>query len=207
MNNAPCTQFDTAGSPHASLPCIEQLDALAAITHWHCGEEICGEADAAAHLYCVICGAARECTYQMDGRRRIIDLLLPGDFFGLTPHQEYDYTIEAAAQGTTMARYPRRRLEALSQSDPRVAHYIHLLGFKTICRLQIQMLVMGKTTAVEKVGAFLGMIESRLSKDGSDQVVLPISRYDIADYLAISVETMHLHGPDAESEHAGNLLV
>jgi CRP/FNR family nitrogen fixation transcriptional regulator len=47
-------------------------------------------------------------------------------------------------------------------------------------------------TAAEKVVAFLlNMVEvERLSGDGKDEVALPVSRYEIADYLAISAETV-----------------
>jgi CRP/FNR family nitrogen fixation transcriptional regulator len=42
---------------------------------------------------------------------------------------------------------------------------------------------------LEKVGAFLLSLDGRVS-DRRGQVELPISRYDIADYLAVSVETV-----------------
>jgi CRP/FNR family nitrogen fixation transcriptional regulator len=45
-------------------------------------------------------------------------------------------------------------------------------------------------TALEKVGSFILEMETRLSHGGGDSIALPVSRYDIADYLAISVETV-----------------
>jgi CRP/FNR family nitrogen fixation transcriptional regulator len=50
-------------------------------------------------------------------------------------------------------------------------------------------LIIGRVTALEKVGAFLLLLDGRGS-DRRGQVELPISRYDIADYLAVSVETV-----------------
>ena len=52
------------------------------------------------------------------------------------------------------------------------------------------ILILGRTTAREKVGAFLLRIMQRATNDDSDRLVLPTSRYDIADYLALSVETV-----------------
>jgi CRP/FNR family nitrogen fixation transcriptional regulator len=40
------------------------------------------------------------------------------------------------------------------------------------------------------VGAFLLHLTRRLASQPTDRVTLPISRYDIADYLALSVETV-----------------
>jgi CRP/FNR family nitrogen fixation transcriptional regulator len=50
-------------------------------------------------------------------------------------------------------------------------------------------LIIGRVTALEKVGAFLLSLDGRVS-DPRGEVELPISRYDIADYLAVSVETV-----------------
>jgi CRP/FNR family transcriptional regulator, nitrogen fixation regulation protein len=59
-----------------------------------------------------------------------------------------------------------------------------------VSRLQGQLLILGRTTATEKVGSFLLKMSERLSGHYSEKVVLPMSRYEIADYLAISVETV-----------------
>jgi CRP/FNR family nitrogen fixation transcriptional regulator len=51
-------------------------------------------------------------------------------------------------------------------------------------------MILGRITAQEKVGSFILAMADRLSNGHSDRVTLPISRYDIADYLAVSVETV-----------------
>jgi CRP/FNR family transcriptional regulator, nitrogen fixation regulation protein len=50
--------------------------------------------------------------------------------------------------------------------------------------------MLGKTTALEKVSCFLLEFASRINGQASDVLALPISRYDIGDYLAISSETV-----------------
>src|ERR1700722_3848665 len=56
--------------------------------------------------------------------------------------------------------------------------------------MQTQLLILGRITASEKVGSFIIEMAARLSEEESDQIALPVSRYDIADYLGISVETV-----------------
>jgi CRP/FNR family nitrogen fixation transcriptional regulator len=143
--------------PHA----LRTLDAYAHIMPCHRGQEIPNDPGAAGHLYYVIAGAVRRCAIRADGRRQIVDLMLPRDFFFVSPGQA-EATIEAIAENTVLASYPGQRIEALAERDPQFAR---------------------------EVGSFLLSLDGRGSHAGG-QVVLPVSRYDIADYLAVSVETV-----------------
>jgi CRP-like cAMP-binding protein len=127
---------------------------------------------------------------QPDGRRQIVELLLPGDFFGFTALTEYDSTVEAVAEGTIVASYPRRRVEMLAEADPQLSREILQVTFEALSRLQAQLMILGRITATEKVSSFLLKMAGRLSDQTLDHVDLPISRYDIADYLGLSVETV-----------------
>jgi CRP/FNR family nitrogen fixation transcriptional regulator len=169
---------------------LKSLDSIATIMTCHRGQEICREDQPAEHWYFVISGVVRRCVLRADGRRQIVGLLLPGDFFGFTAGDEYDYTAEAIAEGTVLASYPRRRVEALADSDPSLARELRQVTFEAMSRLQAQLLILGRITALEKVGSFILEMETRLSHGGGDSIALPVSRYDIADYLAISVETV-----------------
>jgi CRP/FNR family nitrogen fixation transcriptional regulator len=169
---------------------LKCLDSLAVPTTYHRGQEVCGECRPAEHWYCVIAGAARRCALRADGRRQIVGLLLPGDFFGFTAGNEYDFTVEAVVEGTVVAGYPRRRAELLVDSNPETARELRQVAFETITRLQAQLLMLGRITAIEKVGSFLLDMARRSVPGRKNSVALPVSRYDIADYLAVSVETV-----------------
>ena len=168
---------------------LKSLDQLAVMTVCHRGQEICSQGRPADHWYCVISGAARCCVIQLDGRRQIVDLLLPGDAFGFTARDEYGYTVEAVAEGTLVAAYLRRRVELLADADPQLAREIRQIAFLALDRLEAQLLILGRITALEKVGSFILEMATRLCERGNS-VALPMSRYDIADYLAVSVETV-----------------
>jgi CRP/FNR family nitrogen fixation transcriptional regulator len=169
---------------------LKSLDQLAMITPFHRAQEICSQGRPADHWYYIVSGAARRCVIRLDGRRQIVDLLLPGDLFGFSVLDEYDSTIEAIAEGTVVAGYPRRRVEMLADSNPQLAREIRQVAFAALSRLQAQLLILGRVTALEKVGSFILEMVSRLSAGNSNSVALPMSRYDIADYLAVSVETV-----------------
>ena len=185
---------------------LQNLDALAVIVPFHRGQEICSQGRSVEHWYFLISGAARRCAIRSDGRRQIVDLLLPGDFFGLAFGDQSDATIEAVAENTVVASYPRPRIEVLADSDPKIARELRDIAFKALSRMQTQLLILGRITALEKVGSFLLEMSARLSNGDTERVALPISRYDIADYLGVSVETVSRALSDLKQRGAIKLL-
>jgi CRP-like cAMP-binding protein len=165
-------------------------DSLAALTPYHREQMVYAEGAPVECWYRVVSGAARRFVVRSDGRRQIIDLLLSGDVFGFGARGSHAFTADAISKGTVIARYPRSRLENLAASDPRVAHEVQEMALEESRRLQDLILILGRITAQEKVGAFLLHLTRRLASQPTDRVTLPISRYDIADYLALSVETV-----------------
>jgi CRP/FNR family transcriptional regulator, nitrogen fixation regulation protein len=168
---------------------LEDLDELATIVPFHRGQEICREGQTIEHWYFLISGAARRCAIRSDGRRQIVDLLLPGDFFGVAFGEQSDAGIEAVANDTVIASYPATQIESLANSDPKIARELREIAFRVLSRMQTQLLILGRITAQEKVGSFILEMAARI--DGNfARVALPVSRYDIADYLGVSVETV-----------------
>jgi CRP-like cAMP-binding protein len=180
------------------------LQPFARIKRWPRDQDIVCEGDAADDWYCVVSGACRQCLVQEDGRRRIVDILLPGDFFGFTVGGRHRFDVQAIAADTIVASYYRREIEALADTDPRVARAIRERAFSTIGRLQEHVLVVGTMTASEKVRAFLNYIFERLPSRNS-HMILPVSRYDIADQLGISVETVSRAMTELKASGAINL--
>jgi CRP/FNR family transcriptional regulator, nitrogen fixation regulation protein len=170
--------------PHA----LKRLDESATIVKCHRGQEIPNNSGPAGHWYYVIVGAVRHCTIRSDGRRQIVDLMLPRDFFFVSDNKRED-TIEAIAEETVLASYPGGRVEMLAEREPKFARELREVTFQSLSRSQEQLLILGGVTALEKVGSFLLALDGR-AMDGRGQVELPVTRYDIAEYLAVSVETV-----------------
>jgi CRP-like cAMP-binding protein len=166
------------------------MAALALTRRYHRGQEIYGRDEPVEYWYGVMSGMARKTALMSDGRRRIVDFLVPGDFFGFSALDERIFDVEAVTGGTTLACYPRRRIEALADTDLEVSRHVRNLAMKALCRLQARILILGHPTATEKVRAFLVEMGQRAGDDSSPIVILSMSRYDIADYLALSVETV-----------------
>ena len=149
---------------------LDKLASIAVVRKCHRGQEICGQGQPAEYWYRVTSGTARRCVAHPDGRRQIVELLLPGDFFGFTALNEYDSTVEAVTEDTIVASYPRRRLEMLAESDPQLSREIHQVTFEALSRLQAQLMILGRITATEKVSSFLLTMAERLSDQTLDRV-------------------------------------
>jgi len=167
---------------------LKRLDPVAAIVHCHREQEVSNTSGPAGHWFFVIVGAVRRSTIRPDGRRQILDLMLPQDFFFVSDSKR-DGTLEAVVEETVLASYQAAQVEQLADHDPLFARELREVAFKSLTRSQEQLQILGGITAIEKVGSFLLSLDGRGSEKRG-QVELPVSRYDIADYLAISVETV-----------------
>ena len=183
------------GAPSWEHGC-EPLDQLAVVSRYDSGQWVYRPNDVADNWFRLVSGAARKSALSGDGHRHIVDFLLPGDFFGFCASSGYSFCVEAIVPGTRIARYTRGNAEKLADSNPQVARLVRRTAFASINRLQKRTLILGRRSALEKVCAFLLEMADRSRADihtdaeGDHSVYLPMSRYDIADYLAMAVETL-----------------
>lgn len=96
------------------------LQGLAKIERWARDQDIIPQDGRSENWYCVVSGAARQCLVNADGRRQIVDILLPGDSFGFSLSDVHRFAVQAVVEDTIVASYSYRRVRALAQSDPRV---------------------------------------------------------------------------------------
>jgi CRP/FNR family transcriptional regulator, nitrogen fixation regulation protein len=181
-------------SPPDSRSCRDRplaaLERLAILGRYDIGEPVFRCNDSTEHWYRLVSGAARLGAVSGDGRRHIVDFVFPGDFFGFGGFGSRQFCVEAMVAGTVVARYPCSSAERLADADPQTARNIRKAAFQSIARMQRRMVMLGQTSALEKVSAFLLEMSDRSHHCASSAVFLPMSRYDIADYLAIAVETV-----------------
>lgn len=166
------------------------LERIASVASYRFGETIYFQDQRADCWYSILRGAARECAVNEDGRRQIVDFLLPGDVFGFSNGEARGLAAEIIAEPALVACYPRDRAEALAEADAAVGRGIRQLAFESIERLQRRALLLGCNSAMQKVSAFLLEMALRCGSISHEPIALPMTRYDIADYLALRVETV-----------------
>jgi CRP/FNR family transcriptional regulator, nitrogen fixation regulation protein len=173
----------------ASLPTLGTLQRLALVTKYCVGETVYFQRQRSDHWYRMVSGAARECCLTADGRRQVVGFLLPGDAFGFSARATREVAGEIIAD-SLVESFPRGQAAALAESDPLVACKMREMAFNTIDRMQAHTLLLGCDSAREKVCAFLLEMSARSGAVPGNIISLPMSRYDIADYLGLAVETV-----------------
>ena len=148
--------------------------------------EIYGENEPAEYLYKLVSGAVRTYKVLNDGRRQIGAFYLPGDIFGLEVGDEHTFSAEAVADCKVVV-IKRSALVALASRDNDVARQLWTMAAAELQRAQDHIMLLIKT-AQERVAGFL--LEMAARNSGANEVELPMSRQDIADYLGLTIETV-----------------
>ena len=114
--NASVPEALLAGGPRARL-----IEELGTIRTYDAEETVYSQDEAADCWYLLMGGAARKCAQISDGRRQIMDFLLPGDLFGFEAGTRRECSVECVVPGTKVKRYRRPQMESLLEEDPKLA--------------------------------------------------------------------------------------
>jgi CRP/FNR family nitrogen fixation transcriptional regulator len=163
-------------------------------------EEIFGEGEASDSLYRVVSGVVRTIRFTSDGRRQILAFHFPGDVFGIESGARHSYAAEAVTD-SAVAVVRRSMIDSAAARDAEAAQGLLRLVTRHLERSQEHVLVLGRKGAGERVAAFLLQLADRVRPD----IELPMSRADIADYLALTIETVSRAFTQMERDHAIDL--
>lgn len=162
-------------------------------------EEIFGQGEAAEYVYRVVSGAVRTIRYGSDGRRQILSFHLPGDVFGLEIDGVHSLSAEAVGD-TEVAAIRRSMIETAATENSAAARALVELTQRQLHDIQEHAIVLGRKGAGERVASFLLQLAERASPRG--EIELPMSRADIADYLALTIETVSRAFTQMERDNA-----
>lgn len=177
----------TAGAaPVLRLVENESLEPWGVRMNFARNEEIFAQDDAAEYVYRVERGVVRTTRFTDDGRRQIGDFYFPGCMIGLEDGDIHRFSAEALTACVVVA-VRRRTLEAEARRDPELAELLWSAGARRMQRMQSHLLQIGRKSALERVAALLAEMSER---SGHDEIDLPMSRQDLADYLNLTIETV-----------------
>lgn len=126
-----------------------------------------------------------------DGRRQVVAFALPGDFLGIPFAEQYSFSADAIGE-VTLCRFSRDELTRFIHSRPQIMRGLMRFAIRQLDMAQDQLLLLGNSSAEEKVAIFLITWRKRLSVLGtySEPIPLPMRRQDIADFLGLKLETV-----------------
>lgn len=196
MNDIPCTECPLRALPlfvpyaPGDLELIQSLKKRR--VNMAAGEAIIHEGQTDAPLFTLFSGWAFRFKTLSDGRRQILNFLLPGDFIGLQQKMT-----DASAHGVealsdvSLCTFQRDALWALHRGAPSLGYDITWLAAHEESLVDDNLLSVGRRSAEERIATLLILLFKRgaavMPHGGADGVPFPLTQQHIADSLGLSL--------------------
>jgi CRP/FNR family transcriptional regulator, anaerobic regulatory protein len=173
---------------------LAHIDLWAAQRHQVAkGRELYFAGDAFRNLYAVRSGFFKTVVSNAAGHEQISSFLMAGEILGLDGMGTQRHMCDALAlEDSEVCVLPEAQIEALSAQVPSLQQHLRQLMSREIVRDQNVMLLLGSLRAHERVAAFVLNLSQRLQLRGfsAHELVLRMSREEIASYLGLTLETV-----------------
>jgi CRP-like cAMP-binding protein len=156
------------------------------------GHDIIREGQTDSMLYTLWSGWAFRYKTLSDGRRQILNFLLPGDFVGVQQKMSDALTHGVQAIGEVqLCVFQRDALWQLHRSHPETGFKITWLAAQEQSMVDNNLLSVGRRSAEERIAALLVHLFNRsaalLPDAGAGGVPFPITQQHIADAMGLSL--------------------
>lgn len=156
------------------------------------GAAIIVEGERNPRLYTVLTGWGFRYKILEDGRRQILNYVLPGDMVGLQGNlmTEMQHSVEALTP-MTLCLFERERLASLYRGHPSLAYDITWIAAREESILDEHLLSIGRRSARERAAYLLAFLDARAKASGIAKrgrpVILPLTQSHVADTLGLSL--------------------
>ncbi|MEJ8570033.1 Crp/Fnr family transcriptional regulator [Microbaculum marinum] len=155
------------------------------------GAPIVLEESNSPHLYTVLEGWGFRYKTLPDGRRQILNYVMPGDFIGLqsSVFEVMSHGVEALTE-MMMCVFPRDKLWTLYTRHPTLAFDVTWLASREERLLDEHLLTVGRRTAIERVAFVIWHLYKRALSVGlasGNRLDLPVTQQHLADTLGLSL--------------------
>jgi CRP/FNR family transcriptional regulator, anaerobic regulatory protein len=173
---------------------LEQLDATVhdkrALDR---GKALFRQGESFHALYVVRSGSLKTIVENPGGDLQVLGFHLPGEIVGVDGLTKDRHLCSAEAlERTSICELPYSQLQTVTSLVPALQRQLMRVISREMVAEQGHMVMMGKQQAQERLAIFLHSLSERygrLSRDPS-ALTLSMSRYDIANYLGLVVETV-----------------
>ena len=155
------------------------------------GATILVEGAHSAHLFTVLSGWGFRYKMLDDGRRQILNYVMPGDLIGLQGSLmgEMQHSIEALSP-VTLCVFERGKLNRLFENYPELAYDLTWIAAREERILDENLLSIGRRSALERAAYLIAFLYQRaevLDLFSNSRVAIPISQQHVADTLGLSI--------------------
>lgn len=157
------------------------------------GEFLYRVGDPFRSLFAVRTGSTKTCEIAADGGVQITGFHLPGELLGIDAINSEKHPCDVIALETTdVCELPFGKLADLARELPGLQHQLFRLMSREVAEEEVQLLMLGRMKAEERLAAFLLSFSRRYQLLGHapTDLHLPMSRQDLGDYLGLALETV-----------------
>jgi CRP/FNR family transcriptional regulator, nitrogen fixation regulation protein len=151
------------------------------------GEVVYGQGEPSRRVFQVIRGTIATVKELSDGRRQVLAFYLPNDILGVSLGSTFYHSAIATVK-TTLLAVDRESLDRAARCDAFIDKELRKVLTQEIQHAEDHLLLLGQKDAYEKVLAFLLEMDRR--HRSRKTIPLLMSRRDIANYLALTMETV-----------------
>jgi CRP-like cAMP-binding protein len=162
------------------------------------GEVLIAAGAAADQVFNIVSGMLMLSRTGRDGRRQVLSFLFRDNFVGLTATDHYFFTVEAVTQARVVCCSRAAFNAGLARDSQAERAFLNMM-FRVLEDMLDAVYSLGQRTALERLAVFLLYLRHwrRLTDDvldaddpALDEVRLPMTREDIADFLGLQKETV-----------------
>jgi CRP-like cAMP-binding protein len=155
------------------------------------GSAILSEGAHSAQMFTLLSGWAFRYKMLEDGRRQILNYLLPGDLVGLQGSVlgQMEHSVEALTP-TVLCVFQRDKLDDLFTQHPGLGFDITWLASREERMLDENLLSLGRRSALERAAYLLAFLHLRAMSVGlaeRKKLLVPITQQHVADTLGLSL--------------------
>ncbi len=189
---SPCSALDPAKRFSNQRRALRRLEATGERLTLSEGDVLVHEGQSSDDNFTVVEGALMLFKSLPGGRRQVVGFRFPGELVTLRRCGSTWPVSICALSPSIACRLPCEAFRHLANSDPEVCQAVLDIAGEEITARQDQLLTVGRKNTVERIAAFVLEIEQRTrrgQKPGND-VLLPMNRAAVADYLGLKTETV-----------------
>ena len=154
-------------------------------------QDIFVEGDRAAFVYEIVEGTVAAYRILPDGERHVMSFYFPGDVLGYCCGKTYGMSAHTITSAK-VKRVPTASIDRMLEARPDLARRLLRLAADELTATRDHLLCIAAKSAEAKMASFLLALSRRNAATGQSptELVLQMTRIDIADYLGLTVETV-----------------
>lgn len=157
------------------------------------GEYLYHAGDRFTSLYAIQVGSIKTYGITLEGTAQVTGFHLSGELVGMDAIDNQMHPCSAVAlENTWVCELPFAHLEALTRKVPDLQHELMRIMSREIRNEGDTLMLVGKVSAEVRLVRFLHSLHQRMRRrlGDVDEIYLPMTREDIANYLGLTPETV-----------------